>query len=153
MAVLAAAATIVAVYLTWTKLSGTAPVCAIGGGCETVASSVYSSVLGIPVAAFGAIGSALTLAGSLVWWRRVERRGLLLAYLVGLVSLPILGYLFYLEIAVIHAICTWCVTYAILTIATWVVASVALVRSSRASPSEPSRATGRRPRGVAPGGD
>jgi uncharacterized membrane protein len=131
---LSGAALLVALYLTWTKLTGTAPVCAVGGGCETVATSPFASLLGVPVAAFGVAGSAATLAGAIAWWRR----GLLAAYLIGLVSLPILAYLFFLEVAVIHAICTWCVTYALLTIGAWLTASAALLVR------EPGAATTRR---------
>ena len=53
------------------------------------------------------------LAGSLLWWRRADRRGLMLAYVVGLVSLPVLAWLTYLELAVIGAVCIWCVAYAV----------------------------------------
>ncbi len=116
----------VTAYLTWVKLSGTAPVCAIVSGCETVEKSRYSEFLGIPVAAFGLMGAGAMVLGSLWWWRRHDRRGLWLAYLVGLVSLPILGWLTYLELFVIHAVCLWCVTYAVLVIAVWVVSIVGI---------------------------
>lgn len=115
-------------YLAWVHLAGQEPVCAILTGCETVADSEWSTFLGIPVALFGAAGSVLTLALSLIWWRRADERALLGAYLVGLVSLPILAWLTYLELFVIHAICIWCVTYALFVIAGWVVAAFTLRR-------------------------
>ncbi len=99
-------------YLTVVRFMGEAPVCGPAGGCETVASSEYSTVLGIPVAAFGLALSLVLVACAFAWWRRADRRPLLLAY--GLLLLATLGvaYLTYLELFVIHAICAWCVTYA-----------------------------------------
>lgn len=124
--VLALAAVAITLYLSAVKLSGGAPACAIVSGCETVDNSQYSTVMGIPVALFG-LGAALAiLAGGLLWWRRADPRGLYVAYAVGLVSLPVLAWLTYIEVAVLHAICIWCVTYALVTVAGWVAAAVAL---------------------------
>jgi uncharacterized membrane protein len=132
---LTAIATGIAAYLTWSKLTGTPPACAVAHGCETVEQSQYASVFGIPVALFGLAGSVLALMGAFRWWRASDRRGLLLAYVVGLVSLPVLAYLTYLEIAVIHAVCVWCVTYAVTSIAAWGIATAALLRpKERVSP-------------------
>jgi uncharacterized membrane protein len=128
LVMLSAAALAVALYLTLVKLAGAAPVCGILEGCETVSSSPYSELFGIPVALFGAAGSLIMLAGALAWWRTGARSGVLLAYLIGLASLPVLAYLTYLEIAVIGAICIWCVTYAVLTIGAFAVAAVAVNR-------------------------
>ena len=107
-------------YLTLVKLSGGAPACAIVTGCDTVNDSQYSTVAGIPVAVFGLAASLAILVGATAWWRRADVRGLYLAYGVGLVSLPILAWLTYLEIAVIHAICIWCVSFAVVIIGGWV---------------------------------
>lgn len=134
MTVLSSLALVVAGYLTWVKLAGTAPACAILTGCETVENSSYSVFLGVPVAAFGMLGAVGLLTGSLLWWLRAERRGLMLTYVVGLVSLPILAWLTYLELAVIQAICAWCVLYALLVIGTW----IAAIRALRTpTPEEP----------------
>ena len=133
MALLSVLAIPVAGYLTWVKLSGTAPVCAVLSGCETVENSRYSEFMGIPVALFGMAGAAGLVAGSVLWWLRADRRGLMLAYAIGLASLPIIAWLTYLELVVIRAVCIWCVTYAVLVIATWVLALAAM----RAAPAEP----------------
>lgn len=126
MSVLSLLGLAVAGYLTWVKLAGATPACAILSGCETVENSRYSEFLGFPVAGFGMLGTAAMVAGSLVWWRRADRRALWLVYGIGLASLPIIAWLTYLELFVIHAVCIWCVAYAVLVIATWVVATLAL---------------------------
>ena len=126
MTALAVAAVGITAYLSAVKLTGGAPACAVVSGCETVNDSEYSTFLGIPVAVFGLAASVAILAGATAWWRSAERRGLYLAYGVGLASLPILAWLTYLELAVIHAVCIWCVTYAVVVIAGWVIAVAAI---------------------------
>jgi uncharacterized membrane protein len=125
---LALGALAVALYLGITKLTGGEPTCAVVGGCDRVNDSEYSTFLGIPVGLLGAAASAVTLVAALAWWRLSDRRALLVAYAVGLLSLPFLAWLTYLELFVIHAICIWCVTYAVLVIAGWLTASVVILR-------------------------
>jgi uncharacterized membrane protein len=119
----------VATYLTVVKLAGQLPACGPIHGCETVATSSYSEIFGIPVAAFG-IGLSLLIVGlQLAWWRRGDRRALLGAYGLGLAGAVVVGYLTYLELFVIGAACVWCLTYAVTVISGWLVAAVGLRRS------------------------
>jgi uncharacterized membrane protein len=117
---------VVALYLTWVKLADVSAVCLPGGGCETVAQSEYSSILGIPVAVLGAGFSVVLLAVIAAWWRRLDRRLLYAAYALGLFGIVFVAYLTYLELFVIHAICTWCATYAISVVVTWVATALTL---------------------------
>ncbi len=123
----------IALYLTATKLSGGLPVCGPVKGCEDVARSDYSAILGIPVAILGALFSTAIAILGLVWAFREDRRALLGAYGLGLFGLLFVAYLTYLELFVIHAVCVWCVGYGVSVVAGWLVALVA-VRSGR-SPS------------------
>jgi len=113
MTLLAATGVVIAAYLTWQHLAGEIPPCGPVRGCETVLTSPYASIAGIPVALPGVLVSLVTLGGALAWWRLGDRRGLALAYFT------------YLEVAVIHAICAWCVTYAGTVLAGWLLALVA----------------------------
>jgi len=137
MAALAFAALLVALYLAAVKLTGGSPVCGPLAGCDTVNSSIYSELLGVPVALFGALASAAVLGAAVWWWIRGARWALLAAYLIGLASLPFLAYLTYLELFVIGAICVWCVTYALLVIGGWLVATATLI-GRRRIPAPPS---------------
>ena len=57
----------VATYITIADSSGGAPAClAGGGGCETVAGSSYSHLLGVNVAVFGIVGYVLLVAAALL---------------------------------------------------------------------------------------
>ncbi len=116
-------------YLMIVRVLGEAPVCGPAGGCETVAASEYSTMLGIPVAALGFAMSLVLVGCALAWWRRANRRSLLLAYGLLLLATLMVAYLTYLELFVIHAICAWCVTYAITIVLSLGIAGVALRRT------------------------
>jgi uncharacterized membrane protein len=93
-----------------------------------VASSEYSTVLGIPVAAFGLGLSLVLVACAFAWWRRADRRPLLLGYGLLLLATVVAAYLTYLELFVIHAICVWCATYAITIVLSLALSGLALRR-------------------------
>jgi uncharacterized membrane protein len=116
-------------YLLVVHLQGGTPVCGPVGGCETVAASEYSSVLGIPVAALGVALSLVLAVCSAVWWRLADRRALLLAYGLLLLGTLAVAYLTYLELFVIHAICAWCVSYAVTIVVSLVISGLALRRT------------------------
>jgi uncharacterized membrane protein len=119
---------VIASYLLAVRLAGDAPVCGPSGGCETVAASEYSTVLGLPVAGYGVAFSLVLVVCALAWWRRANRWPLLLAYVLLLLGVLVVAYLSYLELFVIHAICAWCASYAAVTVASLLVAGLALRR-------------------------
>jgi uncharacterized membrane protein len=129
MTALAAVGLLIALYLTLTRLSGGLPVCGPISGCEDVARSEYSSIGGIPIAALGAVLSAVLLVLALAWAGRGDRRALVGAHGLGLFGVIFVGYLTYLELFVIHALCAWCVAYALTVIAGWLIAAVSLRRT------------------------
>jgi uncharacterized membrane protein len=118
----------ISAYLTWTRLAGVLPICGPSGGCETVEQSPYSSVAGIPVAAFGILNSAAVVILALWWGRTRDPRAGYAAYALGLAGVLVEAYLVYLELFVIHAICLWCVAYGI-TIVLGLGLAVRIVRS------------------------
>jgi uncharacterized membrane protein len=116
-ALVALAGLFVALYLALYKLGyiGTL-VCAVGS-CETVQTSRWAALFGIPVAVWGVafyiavLGVALAgLSPALADSHRLSR---LLVAMTGTGVLFSL-WLTYLELFVIHAICMWCVVSAIL---------------------------------------
>lgn len=131
MTALAAVGLLIAAYLTLTKLAGGLPLCGPVSGCEDVARSEYSAILGVPTAAFGGAFSAALLVLALLWTRTGDRRALVGAYGLGLVGVIVVGYLTYLELFVIHAVCAWCVAYGLTVIAAWLLAARSLRRAVR----------------------
>jgi uncharacterized membrane protein len=130
MAALAAVGLGIAIYLAVTKLTGGSPVCGPLQGCETVASSEYSEVLGIPVAVFGVGFSVVLLGLDLAWWRNGDRRALLGAYGLGLLGLFVVAGLTYLELFVIDAVCVYCAVYAATIVAGFIIAAITVGRGA-----------------------
>jgi uncharacterized membrane protein len=120
----------IAGYLSVVRAIGEAAVCGPSSGCETVASSEYAVIVGVPVAYLGLAASLVIVCLSALWWRRAARGALTGAYLVLLGATLFVAYLTYLELFVIEAVCAWCVTYALTVVLSLVTAGLALRRSS-----------------------
>lgn len=126
LAALAVTGLVISAYLTWTHFQGTAPVCVGGGsGCETVQTSRYSVILGIPVALLGLIAYAGLLSSAVI---RSEVAALL-GLFIALVGVLFSAYLTWLEVFVIRAICQWCVASAALITASLILAFLRIRRS------------------------
>jgi uncharacterized membrane protein len=101
----------VATYIAIAESGGGSPVCVAGGkGCQTVAESAYSELLGVNVAIFGIAGYALLLGAALLRGDGARMAGFALA----LIGFGFSLYLTYLELFTIDAICQWCVASAVL---------------------------------------
>jgi uncharacterized membrane protein len=131
LVVLAVLGIAIAGYLAATKLSGEVPACGPLRGCETVNTSEYSELFGVPIALFGLAYSVVALGAAIAWWRIGDRRALYLLYGMGLLGLLAVAYLTYLELFVIGAICVWCVGYAATIIGGWLAAIVTLRAAGR----------------------
>jgi len=77
--------------------------------CETVQTSIYSHILGIPVALIGLIGYVAITASLLAPDRDLTRLATLAMALFGLIFS---GYLTYREAFTLHAYCEWCLSSA-----------------------------------------
>jgi uncharacterized membrane protein len=93
-------------YLWWTKISKSQIICGVGE-CDVVNASPYASLLGIPVAAIGAVGYAVLLLAAL--WALIATENApewLLNARLGMASAGLFfaAYLTVIEIFVIHAI-------------------------------------------------
>lgn len=122
---------VIAGYLSAVRLAGESPACGPVHGCETVSTSEYATLFGVlPVAFLGLVVSLVLVGCAAAWWRRGDRRALLLAYGLLLLGTVFVAYLTYLELFVIHAVCAWCAAYAVATITGLVLTGLALRRSS-----------------------
>lgn len=114
----------VAAYIAIAEADGGAPAClAGGGGCEKVAASSHSELLGIGVAAIGIAGYALLLATALLRGDGARMGG----FLLGLVGFGYSVYLTWLELFVIEAVCQWCVVSALIMTALFAVNALRMV--------------------------
>jgi uncharacterized membrane protein len=127
-----------ALYLTWAKLSGATLVCVQGlGDCNSVNNSPWSQLMGIPVAAIGALGYVAILAALLLELRSASLAEYAKLALFGfsLVGTIYSAYLTYIEVAVLNQICPYCVVSALLMTAIFVIAIIRLVRTQDTSPA------------------
>ena len=114
-----------AAYLALERMTGGPIVCPVGGGCETVQSSTYALLFGVPVAFIGVAGYAALLVVALV---SLQDRNLGSispdALLLALASIALLAgvYFMYVQVAVIGAICFWCAIAALLDLLIWLAA-------------------------------
>jgi uncharacterized membrane protein len=111
---LAAAGLVVSGYLTWTKLSGGAPVCGDSGGCAIVQASRFAVFLSAPTAAWGMAFYALV---GLVAWRGLTARRWRPLFLLAVAGVAFSGYLTTLALLTLRAACAWCLVSAALSVA------------------------------------
>jgi len=141
-------------YLLSVRASGAALSCT-SGGCETVQSSPYSEIFGLPVAALGLVAYVVLLAGALARGDLAQ----LIGAVVALAAFAFSAYLVGVQVLVIGALCDWCLASDAVTTG---LAALALLRlrppdetaqawnaaRRSASPSSSARAPrGRRPKG------
>ena len=110
----------IAAYLTYTHYAAAQIFCTTGG-CETVQSSRYAEVLGVPVAALG-VSAYLALLTTAVGRGEPAR---VAGASLGLAAFGFSWYLVYVQLAVIGAVCEWCIASDVVTTA---ITALALVR-------------------------
>lgn len=100
----------IAAYLWRAKTGAAALVCGPFGDCQTVNTSPYSEIAGIPVAAAGTLGYLSIGLAALAHWRTPTRftapAGFGLSLAGALFSLYLTG----IEAFILHQYCVWCLT-------------------------------------------
>lgn len=138
--VLAVVGLAIASYLTLYKYGVVGSLACGTGECEVVQTSRWSTLLGFPVAAWGAAYYTVVLlvAATGVRERYAASRPLSLALVVITgAGLLFSAWLTYLELAMIHAICRYCVGSAIVATLLFVVAAFDLYELSLEDAEEP----------------
>ena len=124
---LALAGIFLALYLLLYKLGMIGALTCSVGSCETVNTSKWATLLGIPVAGWGVAWYLATFVLALVSIQEkfADSRFMSLALLLMTASGLIFStYLTYLELFVIHAICQWCVVSAVLVLVMFVLSAL-----------------------------
>jgi uncharacterized membrane protein len=131
IAIVAAAGAGVAGYLTYVHYADVSPLCLAHGGCETVQTSAYAKLAGVPVALLGLIGYLGVLASLAV---RTDL-GRLAGAFIALVGFGFSAYLTYRELFTIDALCQWCVASAALMTALAVLTGLEALRTPPPRPA------------------
>jgi len=124
---------LVSAYLTYVKLFQTPIYCTPGlGDCETVNSSGWSTVFGVPIALLGFLSYLALLLLTLfrTKGRFLKQYAKTLIFGIGLFGFLYSLYLTGLEFFVIKAFCQWCVISALCMTAIFV-ASIFLMKQKR----------------------
>jgi uncharacterized membrane protein len=100
--VLALVGAAISAYVLAARLGGSDLYCSTGG-CETVQSSRYAELLGVPVAALG-LGAYLAIAASVF----AGPAGRVIGAAVALAGVVFSAYLLVVQLTVIDAVCLWC---------------------------------------------
>ncbi|HEV7704041.1 MAG TPA: vitamin K epoxide reductase family protein [Gemmatimonadaceae bacterium] len=120
LALLAVVGICIALYLTLYKFGVIGVLSCSIGSCETVNTSKWSMLMGLPIATWGLMAYVALLVLAIVGGTESREESVpiaqMLVFLAGF-SVLFSAWLTYLELFVIHAICIWCVTSAVL----WVV--------------------------------
>lgn len=126
----------IAGYLTYVHYAGLRPICGISHGCETVQTSSYARLAGVPVALLGLLTYALVLTTRTL----ADQRAQLASYVLTLIGFGFSLYLTYRELFTIHAICSWCVSSAVVFTLLAVVESGRMLRPGASQLSMGARA-------------
>ena len=127
-------------YLSSVALSGDALTCNFLKGCEVVARSPYSRVLGVPLSVFGFF--FYLVSGGLAGWllRTPSRSAAIL--LMGVSSLGVLAslYFMYLQGFVIRAWCEYCILSAITSLLVFLSAAAYFMKERAAEGNNDAKA-------------
>jgi uncharacterized membrane protein len=125
---------LIAAYLTYEHYAGLKGLLCLGGhgghsSCQTVQSSTWSRLAGIPVAVLGLVGYAVIL-GSLAIRGELGRA---IAFGTALIGFGFSAYLTYREAHSIHAYCEWCLSSAAVMTILMVLTGIRFLRADPGS--------------------
>ena len=106
------------IYLVWVKYTGAYALCGPIGNCESVNTSQYSEIFGIPISLLGAGAYAIMIVllllenRSQIW----AEFSSLIVFGISLIGVLYSIYLTYIEVVVLKEICPYCVISAIILV-------------------------------------
>jgi len=100
-------------YLAVKKLTGSEVTCTIVHGCDTVTSSSYSEIFGIPVALLGSLFYLMILVLSIAYLDRKKEKLLSCISKLTWIGLIASVYFMVVQAFILHAYCIYCIGSAI----------------------------------------
>ena len=101
-------------YLTYKHFVGGSLKCGLLNGCDTVTTSVYSTLSGIPVSVFGLGFYVAVFLLALVMIEIASRRYSGLLALLAAGAFAFSGYLVYIQAFTLHSYCLYCIFSALM---------------------------------------
>ncbi len=125
-------------YLAIEHYSGVIPPCTIVSGCETVLTSSYSVVAGIPVSLLGAVFYLVVLIGIFSFLESKKTVLLKWALLLTFVGFLFTLWFLYVQAFILGAFCIYCIGSALTSTVLFVIACVTFAKYSERSLTEAS---------------
>jgi uncharacterized membrane protein len=118
-----------ATYLTIKRFTHDSVNCSIFEGCDFVTTSIYSTILGIPVAVLGMVFYISIFVLSILYLRSKNRK-----ILMSLLSLSGVGFLMsmwfvYTQLFILESICSYCMISATLSTTIFILSLIAMIKS------------------------
>lgn len=113
-----------AAYLTIEHFKGVIPPCSVVSGCETVLTSSYSSILGMPVSLLGAIYYLLIAVGAFAYIDTKKTVVLKWTLSITIFGLLMSLWFIFLQAFIINAWCLYCLGSAASSIVLFIMANV-----------------------------
>ncbi len=109
IAILAFLGFLVATYLTILHYKNALPPCAIAKGCETVLTSKFATVFGIPIALLGSLFYTSVIAVCILFYHNSKKIYSRAIFLIASAGILVSIVLFYIQLALIKNFCQYCV--------------------------------------------
>jgi uncharacterized membrane protein len=119
-----------ATYLTIEHYQGVIPPCSVVSGCETVLTSQYSVIAGVPVSLLGALFYLAILVGVFAYLESKKTSTLKWALLLTVFGLLFSLWFIYVQGVILDAWCLYCIGSAITSTILFVTACVVLKKYS-----------------------
>ena len=135
-----------ATYLTIEHYRNVIPPCTATGGCETVLTSSYSVIFGIPVSLLGSIYYLAILIGTFLYLESKHGSGTIRAHHSAILKWTFIAtalgfgmslWFVFLQLFVIHSICEYCMGSATTSTTLFIAAIFMLRKSSKDQPPLP----------------
>ena len=116
------------IYLSYVKIAHAEVFCGESRACDTVNTSLYSEIGGIPIAYLGLVANLIILVLLILescgdFWQQYSP---VIVFGMTLAGVLYSLYLTYIEIAVLRAICPYCVVNAVVMVLLFVVSLIRL---------------------------
>ncbi len=114
-------------YLTYKYFAGGSIKCGLLNGCDTVTTSAYSAIAGVPVSLLGLGFYLAVFFLALIMIETASRRFAGLLFFLSLGALAFSAYLVYVQAAILRSYCLYCLISA-LTVFAIFITSIFLIR-------------------------
>src|SRR3989344_4204117 len=100
------------IYVTINHYKGVIPPCTLLNGCETVLTSKYSEIFGIPIALIGALFYSTVFLSALAYLKTKNNKIIIFCLVLTALAFLMSVLFIYIQFFVIKAVCEYCLTSA-----------------------------------------